>query len=191
MSFVLELNNFHRNSLGMVVVPSYATANNTESTLEETVIFTVNTSPYIVAMGKYIWQRNCLFWGLIYLCFREQPNPSDSCLCWWWASLSFLSMKSSFLPGWGLAPFDGSVGAAGSCQDTDTPSTENVKSRGTSLGWHPSGFHHACDAATVDGRAENCEMQKGIELFFFMFSWHLLLCKEGHNRERWVKLQYV
>lgn len=63
------------------------------------VISVVNTSLYIVAMERNTSDGEIVCSEvLIYLCFREQPNPSDPHLCWWWASLSFPSMKSSSLP---------------------------------------------------------------------------------------------
>ena len=67
-----------------------------------------------------------------------------------------------------------------------TLSTENVRSGGASLGWHPSGLHHGCNAATVDSIPENCEMQKSIEELFFVFSWHRLVYKEGRNQESYI-----
>lgn len=60
---------------------------------------------------------------------------------------------------------------------------EYVKSRGASVGWYPSGLRHGCNAATVDSSPENREVQKSIKELLFVFSWHRLVYKEGHNRE--------
>lgn len=79
-----------------------------------------------------------------------------------------------------------SAGAEVSCQDMAISSMEGVELRGKILGWHPSGLlmaYYGCSAATADTSLENCVMQKSIEDLFFVFPWHCLMYKEGHNQE--------